>query len=167
MKSSVQHLEKVLFRGILPTLDQADRVVAVVSKVMKSNGSKAQMTIPMELTWTGDNVTGISMNYLGMDVTGTYTFDNKNNPYQNFLLGLVGIMDNGVMTVFNKNNVIKAVMKMEVSFVGQSYSETEEENYNYTYDGDWPITQTRTSSYGNEDEGYTSMSETVNYFEYK
>ena len=166
-KSSILHLEKVLFRDILPTVDQADRVVAAIGKTVKNNGGKGMTTVSMELTWTGDNVTGISMNYMGMAVTGTFTFDNKNNPYQNFLLGLI-LTEDGSMIIFNKNNVTKSVMKMEISFMGQSYTETIEENYSYTYDGNWPITRTMKSVYmDDEDEGYSSESEVVTYFEYK
>lgn len=163
-KSSTLHLEKVLFRGILPTVDQADRVVAAIDKTVKNNGSKGMMTVSMELTWTGDNVTGISMSYMGMAVTVTFSFDNKNNPYQNFLFGLI-LTEDGSMIIFNENNVTKSVMKMQMSYMGQSYTETEEENYSYTYDGNWPITRTMTSAY--EEDGYFGQSEVVTYFEYK
>ena len=162
------NLQKVLFRGILPTIDQADRVVAAMDKVVKSNGTKAQRTIPVELTWTGDNVTGISMNQMGMTMSGTYVFDNKNNPYQNFLFSIIGMMEDGSMIVFNKNNVTKAVMKTQMSFMGQTFTETQEANYSYTYDGSWPLTRTMKSVYtDSEDEHYSSEAEVVTYFEYK
>jgi hypothetical protein len=165
---SAMNLQKVLFRGILPTIDQADRVVAAMDKVVKSNGAKAQRTIPVELTWTGDNVTGISMNQMGMTISGTYVFDNKNNPYQNFLFGIIGTMEDGSMIIFNKNNVTKAVMKTQMPFMGQTLTETEEYNYSYTYDGSWPLTRTMKTVYtDDEDEGYSSEAEVVTYFEYK
>ena len=165
---SAMNLQKVLFRGILPTIDQADRVVAAMDKVVKSNGTKAQRTIPVELTWTGDNVTGISMNLMGMTMSGTYVFDNKNNPYQNFLFSIIGMMEDGSMIVFNKNNVTKAVMKTQMPFMGQTLTKTEEHNYSYTYDGSWPLTRTMKSVYtDDEDEGYSSEAEVVTYFEYK
>jgi hypothetical protein len=165
---SAMNLQKVLFRGILPTIDQADRVVAAMDKVVKSNGAKAQRTIPVELTWTGDNVTGISMNQMGMTMSGTYVFDNKNNPYQNFLFGIIGTMEDGSMIIFNKNNVTKAVMKTQMSFMGQTLTESEEYNYSYTYDGSWPLTRTMKTVYtDDEDEGYSSEAEVVTYFEYK
>ena len=165
---SAMNLQKVLFRGILPTIDQADRVVAAMDKVVKSNGAKAQRTIPVELTWTGDNVTGISMNQMGMTISGTYVFDNKNNPYQNFLFGIIGTMEDGSMIIFNKNNVTKAVMKTQMPFMGQTLTETEEYNYSYTYDGNWPITRTMKSvDTDHEDEPYSSETEVVTYFEYK
>jgi hypothetical protein len=165
---SAMNLQKVLFRGILPTIDQADRVVAAMDKVVKSNGAKAQRTIPVELTWTGDNVTGISMNQMGMTISGTYVFDNKNNPYQNFLFGIIGTMEDGSMIIFNKNNVTKAVMKTQMSFMGQTFTETEEYNYSYTYDGSWPLTRTMKSvDTDHEDEPYSSEAEVVTYFEYK
>jgi hypothetical protein len=165
---SAMNLQKVLFRGILPTIDQADRVVAAMDKVVKSNGAKAQRTIPVELTWTGDNVTGISMNQMGMTISGTYVFDNKNNPYQNFLFGIIGTMEDGSMIIFNKNNVTKAVMKTQMSFMGQTLTESEEYNYSYTYDGSWPLTRTMKTVYtDDEDEGYSSEAEVVTYFEYK
>lgn len=165
---SAMNLQKVLFRGILPTIDQADRVVAAMDKAVKSNGIKAQRTTPVELTWTGDNVTGISMNQMGVTVNGTYDFDNKNNPYQNFLFSIIGMMDDGSMIIFNKNNVTKSVMKMEMSFMGQNFTETEERNYSYTYDGSWPITRTMKSVYTDDEDGrYSYESEVVTYFEYK
>ena len=165
---SAMNLQKVLFRGILPTIDQADRVVAAMDKVVKSNGAKAQRTIPVELTWTGDNVTGISMNQMGMTMSGTYVFDNKNNPYQNFLFGIIGTMEDGSMIIFNKNNVTKAVMKTQMSFMGQTLTESEEYNYSYTYDGSWPLTRTMKSvDTDHEDEPYSSEAEVVTYFEYK
>ena len=165
---SAMNLQKVLFRGILPTIDQADRVVAAMDKVVKSNGAKAQRTIPVVLTWTGDNVTGISMNQMGMTISGTYVFDNKNNPYQNFLFGIIGTMEDGSMIIFNKNNVTKAVMKTQMSFMGQTLTESEEYNYSYTYDGSWPLTRTMKSvDTDHEDEPYSSAAEVVTYFEYK
>ena len=163
---SAMNLQKVLFRGILPTIDQADRVVAAMDKVVKSNGAKAQRTIPVELTWTGDNVTGINANYLFPVLTGpearslsaTFEFDDKCNPFKNnFLLG----MNDGSFSVFNENNMTKSTT---ITRFGDDNPFTDEINYSYTYDSQWPLTQTAVTTYHAEDYGY--IDSTTLYFEY-
>lgn len=166
-QARVSRIEQTLFRSILPTVGQADRAAAAVSKAMKNSGSKVNMTVSLNLTWEGDNVTKVTMSAMGASVIGTYTFDNKNNPYQNFLFGMAGLLDDGTMVFLNENNVVKSVNEMRMSFMGQEFTETDVMNYSYTYDGNWPLTQTATNDYGNESEGYSNHSETVTYFEYK
>lgn len=166
-KSSTVHLEKVLFRNILPEFDKAEEAVAKINTAVQKSGAKAQTTIPIELTWSGDNVSEmtVKMTLLGMVATSNnkYTYDNKNNPYQNYLFGMVNVMDDGTMTIFCKNNVTKIFA--EESFFGMT--ETEEVNYTYTYDGDWPVSQTQIRTYEDEDGESKEYSTVTNYFEYK
>ena len=87
----------------------------------------------------------------------TYTYDDKNNPYQNYLFGMINMLDNGDMATLNKNNVTKSVTT--VSYLGQT--DTEEMNYTYTYDGKWPTSRTMTDTY------VRSVYTATTYFEYK
>ena len=166
-KASAVNLEKILFRNILPDANNVDKVVSKINTTMLKSGAKAQMTIPFELTWNGDNVSEMSatMSMYGFAISAKmkYTYDDKNNPYQNFFFGMMNVMEEGELVTLNKNNDTKMVS--ESTFMGQT--DTEEMNYTYTYDGKWPVSRTLTYSYNNEDEGYASMSETINYFEYK
>lgn len=162
-KATVINLEKVLFHSILPDVNNAEKVVSKVNTIMQKKGAKDQATMPLILTWDGDNVSEMSttlfMYGFTMSAKSTYTFDDKNNPYQNFLFGLI----EGDLFVLNKNNVTKSVT--ESTFLGQT--ETEELTYTYTYDGKWPVSCTQTYSYGDEEEGERSVSSTTNYYEYK
>jgi len=157
-------MQRVLFRMVLPTVEHADRAVAVMAKAVdRTAGAKVEMSIPMELTWTGDNVTGFTLNIAGMmSASGKYSFDDKSNPYQNFLFGIVDMMEGGPM-YFNKNNVVKAEMTMTTLFGPL----TDVVSYAYTYDGDWPLTQTSTTVEDEEDGEYRSEHVTTRYFEYR
>ena len=164
-KVSARRLEQVVFREILPTFEQADMAIAKISNTMRTNGAKAGMTIPIKLTWDGDNVSKMetSMTMMGMTMNAevSFTYDNKKNPYQHFLFGMFGMLEDASTAAFNKNNVVKAVSK-ESFMGGTSVSEM---NYTYTYDGSWPTSQTMTTTINEED--YKVNSTTTNYFEYK
>ena len=164
-KSSTVNLEKVLFRNILPNVDNAEKTVAKINAVVSKSGAKAQMTVPFVLTWDGDNVSEmaatITMYGISQTAKITYTYDDKNNPYQNYLFGMINMLDNGDMATLNKNNVTKSVTT--VSYLGQT--DTEEMNYTYTYDGKWPTSRTMTDTY--DDYDVRSVYTTTTYFEYK
>lgn len=164
-------MQRLLFRGLMPTFEQADRTLNLIAKATsRFDGAKASVSLPFTLTWSGNNISSMSTSYpgTGMSATFNYSYDNKNNPYQNFLFSIIGMMEDGSMIVFNKNNVTKAVMKTQMPFMGQTLTKTQESNYSYTYDGSWPITRTMKSVYTDEeDERYSSETEVVTYFEYK
>lgn len=84
---------------------------------------------------------------MGMSATFNYSYDNKNNPYQNFLFGLIGFIEQPTFPMLNENNITKTVMTASMPILGGS--ETEEVSYSYTYDGDCPrpslrLTKTKT-----------------------
>ena len=164
-KVSARRLEQVVFREILPTFEQADMAIAKISNTMRTNGAKAGMTIPVKLTWDGDNVSKMetSMTMMGMTMNAevSFTYDNKNNPYQHFLFGMFGMLEDASTAAFNKNNVVKAVSKE--TFMGET--SVSEMNYTYTYDGSWPTSQTMTNTIN--EENYKVNSTSTNYFEYK
>ncbi len=164
-KVSARRLEQVVFREILPTFEQADMAIAKISNTMRTNGAKAGMTIPIKLTWDGDNVskmeTSMTMMGITMNAEVSFTYDNKNNPYQHFVFGMFSMLDDASTAAFNKNNVVKAVSKE--TFMGES--SVTEMNYTYTYDGSWPTVQTMTSI--DSDEDFKVERTVTNYFEYK
>lgn len=164
-KASARRLEQVVFCNILPTFEQADRAIAKISNTMHKNGAKAGMTIPIKLTWDGDNVSKMetSMTLMMMPVNAevSFTYDNKNNPYQHFVFGMFSMLDDASTAAFNKNNVVKAVSKE--TFMGES--SVTEMNYTYTYDGSWPTVQTMTSI--DSDEDFKVERTVTNYYEYK
>ncbi|MBR1835483.1 MAG: hypothetical protein IJ785_08290 [Bacteroidales bacterium] len=159
-------MERLLFRGLMPTFEQADRTLNLIAKATsRFDGAKASISLPFTLTWSGNNISSMSTTYpaFGMSATVNYSYDNKNNPYQNFLFGLIGFGEQTTFPMFNENNITKAVMTASMLFFGDP--ETEEVTYAYTYDGDWPLTQTYTET--DDDEDYRHQATTTRYFEYK
>ena len=151
----------VLMRDIMPTLENANDMVAAIREAMPAGGAKATTTIPIELTWDGDNVSKMNANMYGATISVDYTFDNKNNPYQNSVFGFINAMEQpDGMIMFNKNNVTKTVMKMNLVFMNRVF----EYSFTYTYDGDWPLTQIAKQVDTDED-GNSSYTVTT-WFEY-
>lgn len=165
-KSSAVRLERVMMRGLLPDCNNAEKAVSAIHNSLRKSGAKAQITIPFALTWEGDNIsemsTKISVMGITVPISIKYSYDNKNNPYQNFLFGMIDMMEEGGMLPFNKNNITKSVMSE--SFMGETREQ--EVNYTYTYEGDWPTSQTVIEISDNEDEDH-SESTVINYFEYQ
>ncbi len=165
-KTSVNQMKKILFRFILPSAEKANKALATLQQAAAKGSADGMVSIPMELTWTGDNVTGINANYLFPGMTGpearslsaTFEFDDKCNPFKNnFLLG----MNDGSFSVFNENNMTKSTT---ITRFGDGYPFTDEITYSYTYDNQWPLTQTAVTLYHAED--YGSIDSTTLYFEY-
>lgn len=156
-----KHMVSILMRDIMPTLENANDMVAAIRKAMPAGGAKATTTIPIELTWNGDNVSKMNVNMYGATISVDYTFDNKNNPYQNSVFGFITAMEQpDGMIMFNKNNVTKMVMKMSLIFM----NDVDEYNFTYTYDGDWPLTQI--AKQVDTDEGGNSSYTVTTWFEY-
>ncbi len=169
-EKAVGQMHRILFRTLLPTMDKAEKAIADLRSTMAKNGSEDMITIPLELTWTGDNVTGLSANYtipefvgpVSCTLSSTSEFDNKNNPYQhNLLMGLNNWEEEGAFPCFNKNNVTKTTTETQY---GGGYTNTDVYTYSYTYDGQWPLSQTRVYQYHYED--YGCIDSTTLYFEY-
>ncbi len=159
-------MQRLLFRGLMPTFEQADRTLNLIAKATyRFDGAKASVSLPFTLTWSGNNISSMSTSYpgMGMSATFNYSYDNKNNPYQNFLFGLIGFIEQPTFPMLNENNITKTVMTASMPILGGS--ETEEVSYSYTYDGDWPLSQTFTET--DEDEDYRRQATTTRYFEYK
>jgi len=163
-------MKKLVLSNIVPTTPMAEKAIADLGIAVAKSSAKTMVPIPLKLTWTGDNITGIDASYtltdwggpVACNISSTFAFDDKNNPHQNnFLTGLNSWQEDGTLPVFNKNNVTKSTMKVKY---GSDYSDTEEIIYAYTYDGEWPRTQLEVRHY--EDEGYGYIDSTTFYYEY-
>ena len=165
-------MKRLVLSNIVPTTPMAEKAFADLGIAMAKSSAKAMVPIPLKLTWTGDNITGIDASYtltdwggpVACNISGTFAFDDKNNPHQNnFLTGLNNWQEDGTLPVFNKNNVTKSTMKVKY---GSDYSDTEEIIYAYTYDGEWPRTQLEVRHYEDEENGYGNIDSTTFYYEY-
>ena len=174
-------LKSTLYSTLLPK--QMDDIFAKACSIIDKKAGKgakgeSQMSADINLVWTGDNVTKMSTNvdmgFLKMDVTETYTFDKKNNPFKHF----VNTFTDG-MIFMNENNVLTTttVSNYAYSFMGESDEETETNNYTYTYeyDGKWPTSVTcqyeyiyfEEDDYGNQTPEYRVNNISTTYYEYK
>ncbi|MBP5190892.1 MAG: hypothetical protein J6031_08280 [Bacteroidales bacterium] len=153
---------KMLTQSLLPSARDAEKLLVAAQKVAAKKGAKGSQTGELSLTWDGGNISKIVASYNGVQVaTVEYTYDNKKNPYQGFVFGLVGetIPSDEIGLGFaNENNITKMVM----SEFGE---EPEVEEYTYTYDGKWPVSVTCSNSYSDEYNRYNYSRTT--YFEYK
>jgi hypothetical protein len=153
---------QILTQSLLPSARDAEKMLVATQKVAAKKGAKGSRTGELSLTWDGGNISKIVASYDGVQVASVeYTYDNKKNPYQGFVFGLVGeAMPNDEIGLgfANENNITKMVM----SELGE---EPEVEEYSYTYDGKWPVSVTSNHSYS--DEYNRSTYTRTSYFEYK
>lgn len=116
---------------------------------MLSNIPAARDGIRLELDieWRGNNISGIEMESGKYKEDYYFKYDDKLNPYRNFLgLDFGGVSDN---IFVNKNNIVEYTINSYIG--GFSYSDTK--YISYTYDGKYPVTK----SYG----------DTIEYYEYE
>lgn len=153
---------QILTQSLLPSARDAEKMLVATQKVAAKKGAKGSRTGELSLTWDGGNISKIVAFYDGVQVASVeYTYDNKKNPYQGFVFGLVGeAMPNDEVGLgfANENNITKMVM----SELGE---EPEVEEYSYTYDGKWPVSVTSNHRYS--DEYNRSTYTRTTYFEYK
>lgn len=155
-KPAVSRLERLLLSNMLPDMKPVENVIAKAKK----SGAKASNGIVVELTWDGDNVSKMVVKEGAYNTTVTFTYDDKNNPYQGFLYILDCMLEDGPVFT-NSNNIVKAVYNLS-DYDGKGLSE---ENYTYTYDGKWPTSRTLTYRDGND--SYSFYYRETKYFEYK
>ncbi len=151
----------LLAQSLLPGTHDAEKIFAAAHKMAAKSGAKESETLEMTLTWDGDNISKITASFNGIAAaTAQFTFDDKKNPYQGFVYGLVGEIpsDETGLGFANENNITK----VEYSYPDE---EPDVEEYTYTYDGKWPVTCTQSRSYSDE---YNRNSYSyITYFEYK
>ena len=123
-------------------------VCASVEKLIEKseNESKGEVTITMDFTWTGKNITSVETNMVSdhsasSDVTKC-TFDHKQNPVEGFLGSLFGSGN----LYCNQNNLLSATT---TSF-GTPFLTT---TYDYEYEGNYPVKMTVTTTYQDLYEG--------------
>jgi hypothetical protein len=142
-------------------------------KAFAKQKAEQKTTLFIELDWNNDNIyktelfIGIGAINLAMAST-TYEYDNKKNPYENFipqlLTGSMGFVKDGFISNANisKNNVSHAIISMVVEInptsMEMEYEETEIE-YSIKYDADYPV-EVATKEVGS-DNTYTT------FYEYK
>ena len=155
-------MAQILTQSLLPSARDAEKMLVATQKMAAKKGAKGSQTGELSLTWDGGNISKIVASYDGVQVASVeYTYDNKKNPYQGFVFGLVGetVPNDEIGFGFaNENNITKMVM----SELGE---EPEVEEYSYTYDGKWPVSVTSNHSYS--DEYNRSTYTRTTYFEYK
>ena len=155
-------MAQILTQSLLPSARDAEKMLVATPKMAAKKGAKGSQTGELSLTWDGGNISKIVASYDGVQVASVeYTYDNKKNPYQGFVFGLVGetVPNDEIGFGFaNENNITKMVM----SELGE---EPEVEEYSYTYDGKWPVSVTSNHSYS--DEYNRSTYTRTTYFEYK
>lgn len=166
--TACRRMEQVLLGQVL-TLPHAEKAVRALRSRAAKDGAKAEESITMNLTWTGDNVTQVDASWYEGGFAGgpvkfsaKFEFDSKNNPYQHNYISLMGLgEDAGSNAFFNKNNITQVTERYDHDFYG---SESDVTTYEYTYEGDWPLTQTESSIRGGD--GYSWTSFYTRYFEY-
>lgn len=151
----VGRLEHLLLGNIIPQTKSTDKFVCQ----LHAKATKAGLSIRMDLTWDGDNVSKITAVTPYGNATMTLTYDDKNNPFKNFgpMFGFYGETETGV-EFCNKNNITKMV-------ISDIEGGSDEENYTYTYDGKWPVSCTNMYSY--EDEYSRGTNSRTVYYEYE
>lgn len=153
--ANVSRLEHLLLGNIIPQTKSTDKFVCQ----LHAKAAKAGLSIRMDLTWDGDNVSKIVAATPYGNATATFTYDDKNNPFKNFgpMFGFYGETETGV-EFCNKNNITKMV-------ISDIDGGSDEENYTYTYDGQWPVSCTNMYSY--EDEYSRGTNSRTVYYEYE
>lgn len=120
-----------------------------INKVLRNSLSRGNSTFEIDLDWEGSNLTEVEVKMGKYSEEYIFEYDNKSNPFRNFL-GLyfeASLFERG--NYASKNNITK--ITIIESYDEESISDTE--FISYTYDGKFPITRS-----------YDDMTE---YFEYE
>ena len=101
--------------------------------MLLKNNAKNRSGFYYELTWDNDNISKIEIVEDGERVYVDCKYDDKINPFNNFL----SIYAEYYAEEFygSKNNIIQMVVSYYED--GDSYNEVR--NYSYSYEGDYPI----------------------------
>ena len=139
---------------------------AVDNVCRKAADTKEVIVEIMKLTWSGGNVSSMTIerDYGSMKVD--YTYDTKNNPYSHFLYTLGGFYTGEGIEFANQNNITKVVTTYKWEDMEEEAEERTEDIYHYTYQNDWPVVKQRVQVYGDEEEGSRVTERTFNYYEY-
>ncbi len=139
---------------------------AVDNVCREAEDTKEVIVEIMKLTWSGGNVSSMTIerDYGSMKVD--YTYDTKNNPYSHFLYTLGGFYTGEGIEFANQNNITKVVTTYKWEDTEEEAEERTEDIYHYTYQNDWPVVKQRVQVYGDEEEGSRVTERTFNYYEY-
>lgn len=91
-----------------------------------TSGAKGAQTFTVTLTWDGKNLASVVIPYMGVDVNMNYTYDDKSNPYHDFV-GLALSYD-GFATYCSVNNPTECSIPIM----------QEKLTYTYEYTGKYP-----------------------------
>lgn len=107
----------------------------------KMNEQKTEALSVVEFSWTGDNITKMTVTSGTESYIVAYGYDNKLNP----LRGLLSVEEMGYLDSFSKNNVV------EESLVDAHGNVLDNTKYTYTYMGNYPETKSYHYIYETED----------------
>ena len=153
---SLGRMERMLLSNLLPDMKPVENVFAKARK----SGAKEVSISTVDFTWDGDNISKMVFKEDSETATATYTYDNKNNPYQGFMYVIDCLLEDGPIFT-NENNIVKAVYQYSDN-AGKGSNEL---NFTYTYDGKWPTS--RSMVYNNSYDDYSFYDRETKYFEYK
>ena len=146
---------------VLPT-NAVETILSQRAK-MQNKGAKGMTTMTATLTWDGKNLKSMAIPYkydsYTMNMSYTYTYDDKTNPFHDFLGTAIGMDFAGYCSA---NNVLTATDAMSIAEM-PGFDQTSTENYTYEYDGKYPTKVTRVEKGEN---GEANNSTTVTAYTY-
>lgn len=136
-KAKTSTVEALRFVMDAPTAKLIDRTASKVRRTLREQGVKDAESIVFNLKWDGDNIASIdaAVPFLG-SLTLSFSYDNKVNPFYNFIDidGFNPVADTYGM--FNKNNVTSITQSVPAWGINETMTNT------YVYDGDYPTSVT-------------------------
>lgn len=154
LKNAAHPLPAHIWNYLLPNGGERTtaQLQACISKLseQKSDGQSV-----VDFSWTGDNITKLTVTSGGESYTVAYGYDNKMNPFR----GLLDVEEMAYMDSFSKNNVV------EESIVDGHGNVLESTKYTYTYTGNYPETKSYHNIY--EDEDMQEMETVTLRYDYK
>ncbi len=109
-----------------------------IENVMKENPTRGSVSFEIDFAWDGNNVSEIGIELDGYNVLYAFEYDDKLNPFRNFLNSDLEETLYGHGVYKSKNNIVSYTL-IEAA-MGYSFSESH--YISYTYDGRFPATRT-------------------------
>ena len=109
-----------------------------IENVMKENSTRGSVSFEIDFAWNGNNISEIEIEFEKYAVLYVFEYDDKLNPFRNFLGSDLEETLSGHGVYKSKNNVVSYTsIKTEMGI-----TLTESHYINYTYDGRFPATRT-------------------------
>ena len=109
-----------------------------IENVLKENPTRGSVSFEIDFAWDGNNVSEIGIELDGNNVLYAFEYDDKLNPFRNFLGSDLEETLYGHGVYKSKNNVVSYTLIEAI----MGYSFTESQYISYTYDGRFPATRT-------------------------